>query len=121
MIYESIRYHPPLIGVNSKVVPDGGDTLAGQFVPGGTNIAVNPWALMRHVPTFGPDVEAFRPDRWLEATPDEYVNMQRNAELVFGHGRFMCAGKTVAFMELNKIIVEVRSPFFPSRSAAIRC
>ncbi|KAI4865389.1 cytochrome P450 [Hypoxylon rubiginosum] len=111
VIYESIRYHPPLIGVNSKVVPDGGDTLAGQFVPGGTNIAVNPWALMRHVPTFGPDVEAFRPDRWLEATPDEYVNMQRNAELVFGHGRFMCAGKTVAFMELNKIIVELLRAF----------
>lgn len=108
VVYESMRYHPPLIGVNTKVVPPQGDTLAGQFVPGGTNIAVNPWALMRYKPTFGEDVEVFRPDRWLEASPEQYAAMQRDAELVFGHGRFMCAGKTVAFMELNKILVEVR-------------
>ncbi|CAJ2514331.1 Uu.00g024500.m01.CDS01 [Anthostomella pinea] len=111
VIYESLRYHPPLIGVNTKVVPKGGDTLAGQFVPGGTNIAVNPWALMRHVPTFGEDVDVFRPDRWLDASPDRYLNMQRNAELVFGHGRFMCAGKNVAFMELNKMAVELLRDF----------
>lgn len=47
-MYDSILYHPPLIGINTKVVPRGGDTLAGQFVPGGTNIATNPWPLMRH-------------------------------------------------------------------------
>ncbi|KAF6812422.1 cytochrome P450 [Colletotrichum sojae] len=111
VVYESMRYHPPLIGVNTKVVPPQGDTLAGQFVPGGTNIAVNPWALMRYKPTFGEDVEVFRPDRWIEASPEHYAVMQRDAELVFGHGRFMCAGKTVAFMELNKILVELLREF----------
>lgn len=28
-------------------------------------------------------------------------------EMVFGYGRWMCAGNTVAFTELNKIFVEV--------------
>lgn len=33
--------------------------------------------------------------------------MERNNELVFGYGRFQCLGKNVAFIELNKIFVEL--------------
>jgi len=33
--------------------------------------------------------------------------MERNNELVFGYGRFQCLGKSVAFIELNKIFVEL--------------
>lgn len=96
-----------MIGLNTKVVPPQGDTLAGMYVPGGTNVAVNPWALMRHEPTFGTDVDVFRPERFINATAEERANMQRTVDLMFGAGRFMCAGKTVAWMELNKIFVEV--------------
>ncbi|KAK4215358.1 cytochrome P450 [Rhypophila decipiens] len=111
VIYESIRYHPPVIGLNTKVVPSQGDTLAGMYVPGGTNIAVNPWALMRHEPTFGKDVDVFRPERFMNASPEERASMQRVVDLMFGAGRFMCAGKTVAWMELNKIFVELLRDF----------
>ncbi len=34
--------------------------------------------------------------------------MERNSELIFGHGRFKCLGQAVALMELNKVFVEVR-------------
>ncbi|KAI3391028.1 hypothetical protein diail_8107 [Diaporthe ilicicola] len=111
VIYESIRYHPPVIGLNTKVVPPQGDTLAGMYVPGGTNVAVNPWALMRHEATFGADVDVFRPERFLNATAEERSSMQRTVDLMFGAGRFMCAGKTVAWMELNKIFVELIRDF----------
>jgi cytochrome P450 len=107
VIYESMRYHPPLFTLLAKVVPPEGDTLDGKFVPGGTKIAVNPLAMMRHVPTFGSDVEVFRPERWTEASPEKRNEMERTAELIFGLGRYMCAGKVVAFIELNKIFVEV--------------
>jgi hypothetical protein len=33
--------------------------------------------------------------------------MRRVAELVFGYGRWGCAGKMIAFLELNKVFVEV--------------
>lgn len=104
---ESIRYHPPVAELLSKQVPPQGDTLLGQFVPGGTNIGLNIGGLMRHTPTFGSDGDVFLPERWIDASPERRVAMQRTTELAFGYGRFMCAGKTVAFMELNKIVVEV--------------
>lgn len=109
-----------MIGLNTKVVPPQGDTLAGQFVPGGTNIAVNPWALMRHEPTFGKDVDVFRPERFINASPEERASMQRTVDLMFGAGRFMCAGKTVAWMELNKIFVEVCLPYLPLSSVTTK-
>jgi cytochrome P450 len=91
----------------SKLVPPEGDTVKGQFVPGGTKIAWNVWSLLRHKPTFGEDAYLFRPERWLEADPDRRAEMERNAELLFGYGRYMCAGKAIAFLELSKIYFEV--------------
>lgn len=29
-------------------------------------------------------------------------------EMIFGYGRWVCFGKLMVFMELNKVIVEVR-------------
>lgn len=102
-----MRYHPPAFSLLPKVVPPAGDTLGGKFVPGGTKIAINPWGMMRNTSTFGEDVYVFRPERWREATPDKRVEMERTVEQIFGMGRYMCAGKTVAFIELNKVFVEV--------------
>lgn len=56
---------------------------------------------------FGADPDVFRPERWLEAPPERRDLMGRMVDLLFGHGRYMCAGKSLAIMELNKIFVEV--------------
>ena len=58
---------------------------------------------------FGPDADLFRPERWFEVDKAQRAEMRRVAELVFGYGRWMCAGKMIAFMELNKVLVEVCS------------
>jgi cytochrome P450 len=106
VIRESIRFHPPVFNLLPKVVPRGGDTLCGQFVPGGTEIGVNPWSMVRRPEIFGDDPDVFRPERWLEASSERRAEMEKVGELIFGHGRFMCAGKVLAFMELNKTFVE---------------
>ena len=100
--------HPPNFMMANKLVPPQGDTLAGMFVPGGTKIAWNIWSLMRDKTTFGEDAYMFRPERWLEAGEDKRAEMERHAELGFGYGRYMCAGRNIAMMELNKIYFEVR-------------
>jgi cytochrome P450 len=37
--------------------------------------------------------------------------MERNNDLVFGHGKYQCLGKGIAFMELNKFFVELLRRF----------
>lgn len=72
---------------------------------------------MRSKETFGTDADVFRPERWLEAAADEerFKEMSDVIELAFGYGRFQCLGKTIAYMELNKIFVEVRRLCLSSR------
>lgn len=112
VLFESLRLFPPAFGNLPKVVPPAGDTLGGVFVPGGTHIAVNVPAIMQYEPTFGEHAEMFIPERFLNASVEKRREMERVSDLNFGYGRYMCAGFTVAKMELNKIFVEVN--FTPS-------
>jgi cytochrome P450 len=63
---ESMRLRPG-VGVDiSRLVPPGGAVIDGQKYPGGTSVAFNAWVLHRDEETFGPDVESFCPERWLD-------------------------------------------------------
>ena len=108
VILEGIRIHPPPGGLLPRVTPPEGDTINGVFIPGGVEIGVNTWGIMRDEDIFGPDPEMFRPERWLGLPDARYAEMARVVDLTFGGGRFKCLGKSVAMIELNKIIVEVR-------------
>src|SRR5690348_8105258 len=90
-----------------KEVPPEGDTIDGIFVPGGTRIGHNTLGIMRRQDIFGDDVDLFRPERWLNISPEKRQEMVQTTELVFGYGRWGCSGKPVAFLELNKVYVEV--------------
>jgi len=37
--------------------------------------------------------------------------MEQNNELIFGYGKYQCLGKTVAMIELNKVILELLRRF----------
>ncbi|KAI1172917.1 cytochrome P450 [Nemania sp. FL0916] len=107
VINEGLRMVPPAITGFPKKVPAGGDTIYGQFVPEGTDIFVNLWAMLRNKEVFGDDAEVFRPERFLECDNDKKLELMRNIDLAFGHGRWQCPGKTLALLELNKIFVEI--------------
>ncbi|KAI1141843.1 cytochrome P450 [Hypoxylon sp. FL0543] len=107
VIYEGLRIRPATTSQVSKEVPRGGDTVNGKFIPEGTAIGPNFQPLLRSKAMFGEDADVFRPERYLEVDEKTRMEMQRHVELVFGHGRWMCAGKTIAFMELNKIFFEL--------------
>ena len=73
---ESMRLRPG-VGVDiSRLVPPGGAEIDGQKYPGGTSVAVNAWVIHRDEEVFGPDVETFQPERWLD-DKDKARNMQR--------------------------------------------
>ncbi|GJC86193.1 cytochrome P450 monooxygenase lolP1 [Colletotrichum liriopes] len=111
VIYEGLRMNAPFTGLCAKEAPAGGDTIDGQFIPGGTRISQNVWGTLRRADVFGKDADLFRPERWIEADAAAKDKMQKTAELAFGYGRWGCAGKSVAFLELNKIYVELLRNF----------
>lgn len=108
VIKEGLRIFPPVVGLMAKEVPQGGDTFKGVFLPGGTKVGYCAWGIFRRPDIWGDDSHEFRPERWLEASPDKLRQMEGTLELIFGYGRWQCLGKNVALMELNKVFVEVR-------------
>lgn len=91
----------------SKVVPLEGDTFRGMHLPPGTVIGYSAFGLSRNKEVWGDDADFFRPERWMEGTVEEMKVKEAAVDLVFGHGRWLCLGKNVAYIELNKIIFEV--------------
>jgi cytochrome P450 len=100
---------PVTVGFPKKVPPEG-DEICGKPVPGGSNVYMNLIAAMNNTEVFGHDAKIFRPERFLDC--DEVIHNRRlkTVELLFGAGRWMCLGKVLARMELNKVYVEVNTP-----------
>ncbi|KAH8887290.1 pisatin demethylase [Thozetella sp. PMI_491] len=111
VIKEGLRLYPPIVGLQSKEVPPGGDTWKGVYLPGGTKIGYCYWGMMRREDIWGHDADEFRPERWLEASPEKLARMQVVSDLTFGNGKWSCLGKNVAIMELNKVFVELLRRF----------
>ncbi|KAI5921423.1 pisatin demethylase [Camillea tinctor] len=107
VLYEGLRMRAAAPGMYPKVVPPEGDLFHGVFIPGGTAIAMNVGSLLKSKDLFGADAHIFRPERFMEADQAKRAEMERLVELAFGYGRYMCAGKPVAFMELNKVYFEL--------------
>lgn len=70
------------------------------------------WGLFRSKDRWGEDADVFRPERWLEVDERRRREMESDLELVFSAGKYQCLGRNIAFIELNKVFVEVRNfPF----------
>ena len=85
--------------------------LNGVFLPGGTAISHNIYGLMMSKDIFGQDVEIYRPERFLGCDATVRAEMERIVEFAFGYGRWVCAGKHVAFTQLYKVIFELLRTF----------
>lgn len=102
VMYEALRLHPAVGMSLPRVSPRSGATIAGRFIPAGTVVGANPWVMHRDSRVFGHEVEAFRPERWVEKAESEgggYGDMQRFF-FAFGAGARMCLGRNISWMEM---------------------
>jgi hypothetical protein len=80
----------------------------GHFIPRGTHVAVSIYAV-HHNPDYFPDPYAYKPERWLDEengfTAED--RKTRNAAFApFSLGYRGCAGKPMAYMEVNLVIAK---------------
>ncbi|GAB5588883.1 Thromboxane-A synthase [Umbelopsis nana] len=105
IVNETQRYHPvaPFAGV--EAIHD--TVLDGYVIPKGTNIMIlTRVASMRYCPTEDPF--SFRPERWIDATPEQKRQMDR-LDWSFGSGPRVCPGRHMANLELVSALVLVLS------------
>ncbi|KUL91075.1 hypothetical protein ZTR_00731 [Talaromyces verruculosus] len=102
-VWEGIRMHPPFALPFERIVPEGGITVLGHYLPAGTINGGRSYVVNRHKGTFGQDAEFWRPDRWLEQDEKHKQKLVRSV-LTFGAGRRVCIGKHIGLMEVKKLV-----------------
>lgn len=103
---EAMRLNPVNQAPLERQVPPGGATLAGVYIPGGTSVALNTAALALREDVWGQKPDEFRPERWTQADPVEKTKMDR-VFYGFGHGKRMCIGQHIAWLEMKKGLAEI--------------
>lgn len=113
-ISEGMRMYPAISQLREQVVPPGGDNLHGHYVPGGSLVALNGQS-SKFDPTYGSELDTYKPERWLIDDSIQLAKMQRNLDLNFGYGSSKCLGVNLAGIEINKIVFEVSLCYFISK------
>lgn len=103
VVQEAMRLHPAPGLILERVVPPQGMDILGHQIPGGTIVGCNPWVVHRHPEVFGADPDTFRPERWIQAKPDQLREMKASM-LQFGAGARTCIGKNISLLEIYKLV-----------------
>ena len=102
-IKEAFRVHPAAGLPLERIVPRGGIEISGEHIPAGTIVGVSAWVVHRRPEIYGDNVDAYRPERWLEADKERLKEM--NATMFhFGAGSRTCIGKNISLLEVYKLV-----------------
>jgi cytochrome P450 len=104
-VRESMRLSPAVPNILPRLVSAESPLVLsdGKEVPGGTEVASNPWISHRDAASFGEDAEIWRPQRWLE----DGAEVLERLNFTFGFGSRVCLGKEIALMEILKGVLAV--------------
>jgi hypothetical protein len=102
-IDEALRIFPPVPTGLTRTVPAGGDTVAGEVLPGGTTVSVYSWAAT-HSPHNFSRPDEFVPERWLDPAFDFE---KKEASQAFSLGPRGCIGKHLTYLELRLILANL--------------
>ncbi|KAK9781105.1 putative Fatty acid synthase beta subunit hexB [Seiridium cardinale] len=104
VIDEALRLYPPVPMQSNRVVARGGATIAGQWVPEGTSVAVQQYAACRTGANFH-RADEFLPQRWLG--DPEFAGDRREVSQPFSVGPRNCIGRQLAYAEMRLILAKI--------------
>lgn len=93
VVSETLRWRTVTILGGIPHAPTQDDEYNGYFIPKGTAITGNLWAIHRNPRDF-PDPDTFRPERFLGGLERPYPN--KKGHNAFGWGRRQCSGQPLA-------------------------
>lgn len=92
VLQEALRYYPPVSTGFPRVVPAGGGSISGHYLPAGTSVYVSQHAANHSERNFA-DPDAYVPERWLKNADAKYKNDKRDVVNAFSFGPRACLGK----------------------------
>lgn len=69
-IREGLRLHPGVGLPMWRTVNEGGVQICGKYFPAGSEIGMNAWIAHYDEDIWGSDAAVFRPERWIETSPE---------------------------------------------------
>ncbi|KAM0722993.1 hypothetical protein Q7P37_001191 [Cladosporium fusiforme] len=108
VLQEGLRMYPPVPIDLPRVVPAGGATVCGEWVPEGTTVGVHHLATFRNEALFRKPYE-FHPERWMG--DPEFKDDHLDALEPFSVGPRNCLGKNLAWHEMRLLLATVMLHF----------
>ncbi|KAL2870454.1 cytochrome P450 [Aspergillus lucknowensis] len=100
---EVLRFHPS-VPITFRDTPHD-TTLAGTFIPKGTQLTISPEVINHDPDLWGPDADKFNPERWLGPGRANTGGAGSNyAFMTFLHGPRSCIGQGFAKAELACLV-----------------
>ncbi|TVY14779.1 Cytochrome P450 monooxygenase aclL [Lachnellula arida] len=100
---EAFRLYPPVPGALPRRTVVG-DTLAGEYVPPNTTVAIYQWAMYRS-PKYFSRPEHFIPEHWTE--DQKFQNDKRAVVMPFSNGPRNCVGRNLAYVEMRLLLARL--------------
>ncbi|KAG8625123.1 hypothetical protein KVT40_006874 [Elsinoe batatas] len=86
-----------------RVTPPEGAHILGKWYPGNTLVGCNAWILHHRPEIFGDNCASFRPERWIEGSPEALAKMN-SCFFAFGAGSRVCIGRAISLLEIGKLL-----------------
>ncbi|KAK2814459.1 hypothetical protein FQN49_008179, partial [Arthroderma sp. PD_2] len=104
VITEGMRIHPPVPAIMSRVVPEGGRSICGRWMPENTVVSISQFAAYRSECHFASPDE-FIPERWL--SDPRFNDDTREIFQPFSVGPRNCIGQGMAKVELRLVLARI--------------
>ncbi|KAK2755487.1 hypothetical protein FQN54_006424 [Arachnomyces sp. PD_36] len=102
VVLEGLRIYPSLPFALPRVVPEGGDTVDGHFLPEGTIVSTNPLASSLDPANFEHPY-TFDPERWIGKNERDVLE----ASQPFSLGPRGCLGRHLGWMEIRTTLTKL--------------
>ncbi|KFA80071.1 hypothetical protein S40288_08203 [Stachybotrys chartarum IBT 40288] len=99
VILETLRLYPSVPGGQPRRVPKACSLGGYDNIPANTTVQCYAYSLHR-TPDVFPEPDTWKPERWIEATP-EHLSAMRRWFWAFGSGGRMCIGSNFAWFFVN--------------------